>query len=56
LGLGAADLEGRGDGALRTKKVEAIHFDADVVIARVKRMGDLFEPSADDEAKNYRVG
>jgi bifunctional non-homologous end joining protein LigD len=30
--------------ALRTKKLEAIHFEADDVIARVKRAGDLFEP------------
>jgi bifunctional non-homologous end joining protein LigD len=30
--------------ALRTKSVEAIHLQADEVIARVKRMGDLFEP------------
>jgi len=30
--------------ALRTKKVESIHFEADDVIGRAKRMGDLFEP------------
>jgi bifunctional non-homologous end joining protein LigD len=30
--------------ALRTRDVKAIHFEADEVIARVKKMGDLFEP------------
>jgi bifunctional non-homologous end joining protein LigD len=30
--------------ALRTKDVDAIHFEAGQVVARVKRMGDLFEP------------
>src|SRR5438128_5283172 len=29
---------------LRTEKVEAIHFEADEVVARMKKMGDLFEP------------
>jgi bifunctional non-homologous end joining protein LigD len=32
------------EAARRTTKVDAIHFEADDVIARVKRMGDLFEP------------
>ena len=29
--------------ALRTKKIDAIHFEADEVVGRIKKMGDLFE-------------
>jgi bifunctional non-homologous end joining protein LigD len=30
--------------AHRTQKIDAIHFEADEVVARIKKMGDLFEP------------